>query len=122
MPKSEHTVRVTPIPNEPGRYRVESWSKPDSPHLVDLFSYGGRGECSCKDWQTRRGPMVKKACKVGDPQSLCRHVKACRSAFLNSILPDMAFQMNNGALLSSKAIKILQPSKSAPWISPYTNP
>ena len=59
MPKATSTIKVAPITGEVGRYYVESWSSPQRPHCVDLLAYAGAGECSCKDWQTRRGPIVK---------------------------------------------------------------
>lgn len=93
MPRSTRTVRVTEVPGEPMRYTVESWSS-DKPHLVDLAEHGGRGQCSCKSWQCRNGPVVKAGCKVGDPRSLCRHVVAARTAFTNTTLAGISAALN----------------------------
>jgi hypothetical protein len=69
------------------RFHVESWGQPLRPHTVDLLSWGGRGECSCKDWQTRRGPRVK----AGDREDVhCVHVAAARRYFLDGLLERMS--------------------------------
>lgn len=90
MPRSTRTVDIKEIAGERLRYHVESWTSPQRPHLVDLSEYGGRGSCSCKDWQTRRGPLVKAGCALGAPESMCRHVISARHYFTNSILSQIA--------------------------------
>lgn len=72
------------------RFRVESWSKPQQPHMVDLLAHSGASQCSCVDWSTRRGPAIKGGALPGTPESMCRHVKAARHYFLNKLLKQMA--------------------------------
>lgn len=90
MPAHNKTVRVREIPGEVMRFHVESWSHPQRPHVVDLLAHTGRGECSCTDWQTRRGPAIKAGASQGSPEALCRHVKVARVYFLNKLLRSMA--------------------------------
>ena len=87
MSKSNGEIRVRPIAGEVMRYHVESWSIPARPHTVDLLSWAGRGECSCKDWQTRRGPLIKAGERHG---VFCRHVIAARTHFLDGLLERMS--------------------------------
>lgn len=94
MPKATSTIKVAPIQGEALRYYVESWTSPQRPHVVDLGAYGGAGECSCKDWQTRRGPIVKAGAKPGAPGSLCKHVMAARTHFTNHMLADLSAEIN----------------------------
>lgn len=94
MSAATRTVNVRPIPGEAMCYFVESWSSPNRPHRVELRAYGGMGECSCKDWQTRRGPLIKKmnaahTTKPGALGTLCRHTSAARWHLINSILADL---------------------------------
>lgn len=88
MPRTTKTVRVQAIDGETMRFRVESWSKPQQPHVVDLLAYEGAGECSCADWSIRRGPAIKAGAIAGIH---CRHVVAARALFLNRLLKQMAY-------------------------------
>jgi hypothetical protein len=89
------TVRVLEIANEPMRFRVESWSDPKHPHMVDLLANGGAGQCSCKDWSVRRWPAIKYTTQNGlawqrMPELFCRHVIAARTHFTNQLLARMS--------------------------------
>ena len=57
---------------------VESEHDGEHPYVVDMAAHGGRGECSCRDWQCRCGPMIKALPKVvlhGQPnRNTCKHV------------------------------------------------
>ena len=94
MPRATKTIKVAPIQGEALRFYVESWTSPQRPHVVDLSSYGGAGECSCKDWQTRRGSIVKAGAKPGTSGSMCKHVIAARTSFVNHLLADMSAELN----------------------------
>lgn len=96
MPKENGTVRVQTIAHETMRFRVESWSHPQRPHIVDLLANAGRGECSCTDWQTRRGPAIRAGASHGKPETMCRHVKVARTYFLNKLLKQMAADYGRG--------------------------
>lgn len=92
MPRASNTVIVAEVPGERMRYRVESWSAENRPHVVDLLAHGGLGECSCTDWQTRRWPLIRDGETAG---TRCRHVTAARDFFLSQLLARMAADENN---------------------------
>lgn len=91
MSAENRTVRITEIPGEPWRFRVESWSDPANPHVVDLLQHRGAGECSCWNWKRQRWPLIRDAEAQGlkwetNPHVFCRHVKVARNYRLNSLL------------------------------------
>lgn len=69
------------------RYYVGSEGNPRGSYLVDLLSYEGRGECSCKDWSTRRWPAIRDG-----GSDTCKHVRAARDYFLNGLLRELSRQ------------------------------
>lgn len=71
-------------------YNVPSSSNPKRTYRVDLIAQGGFGECTCKDWATRRGPAIKAGEPPGTRATMCRHVILARRFFLNSLLAEMA--------------------------------
>jgi hypothetical protein len=89
MPRSSKTTKVEAIPGEVGRFRAESWSHPQRPHLVDLLDRTPIGSCSCLDYTTRRWPAYKLSLIVSNDHR-CKHIRAAREHFLNLILEDMA--------------------------------
>lgn len=94
MPRETRTVRVAEIPGEVMRFHVESWTKAQRPHVVDLLANDGAGECSCADWATRRGPALRAGAPMHTPETLCRHVQAAHRFFLRRLLPRMARDHN----------------------------
>jgi len=102
MSKDTKTIRVRPILGELGRFSVESWERPDQPHLVDLLAHGGQGSCSCTDWSTRCRPSQRLhpfafipygTAKSPDPaRHACRHVTVARTYFTKEILMGLARQ------------------------------
>ena len=103
MPRSTGTIKVKARRGEAMRWDVESWEKPQQPHLVDLAANGGRGECSCTDWQTRCNPNFKRHGKwieywgvKGKPnpeRTMCKHVHVTRLHFLNTSLRDISAEV-----------------------------
>ncbi len=71
-------------------YRVASNTKAGRYYLIDLVANGGLGECSCKDWQTRRGPAGRAGGSPGTRAVLCRHLITCRRHFLNQLFSELA--------------------------------
>jgi hypothetical protein len=94
MPAAARTVRVQAVAGERLVYLVESWSEPEHPQRVDLLAHLGRGECSCKNWQTKRWPMIRDKLpelRYGEPgSSVCRHVEVARLKYLREHLEDLA--------------------------------
>lgn len=66
-------------------YRVRSEANPRNFYRVDLLANDGRGECMCKWWATHCWPIIRDG-----GVSWCKHGDACRSHFLNQLLPEMA--------------------------------
>lgn len=59
-------------------------------YRVDLLSFGGAGMCQCVDWSTRRHGAFKDGAAKGTRATLCKHLKAARDHFLQTLLNDMA--------------------------------
>jgi hypothetical protein len=82
MPRSKQTVRVRPVPGEPGVYSVESWSDPEHPYKVVLFSDGplpvdkGLPECHCINFVTKRRPARRLGASGYFGDGACRHIVA----------------------------------------------
>ena len=72
-------MTVLPIPGERFRFTVTS-AESGEPHIVDLYSHGGRGECSCRDWQCRCQPLLHDNPLIVAYGSLgrnvCKHIHA----------------------------------------------
>jgi len=71
-------------------YAVESDTPDNPPYRVDLLANGGKGGCSCRDWETRRSPAIKAGDPIGTPSTMCKHVVRARGYFLNGLLAMMA--------------------------------
>lgn len=72
-------------------YKLQSATNPKKPaYRVDLIANGGAGECSCKDWSTRRGPAIRAGEPVGTRRTLCKHAILARRHFLNGLLAELA--------------------------------
>lgn len=87
-------IRVEPIQGEVLRYRVSSSSNPNAPHMVDLSLYGGNGECSCRDFTTRRRPAIREGAELFTRATSCKHVLAARKYFLIETLGEMARRLH----------------------------
>ena len=57
-------MRAEPIRGEALRYTVHSETVGDETHVVDLTENDGNGACSCRDFETRRGPNYHRNGKV----------------------------------------------------------
>lgn len=91
---SDDDFNEGPAPKETNERMVYSvWSDSNSkapPYRVDLLANGGAGECSCKDWRTRRWSAIKAGFPHGTRATLCRHGIKARRHFLNALLKRMA--------------------------------
>ena len=73
--KGEHPFWcVIPVAHEPGRFHVQSRSRSDVLHLVDLME-GPFGTCSCEQFQFRIGPKQLEPGHRVSTASLCWHLK-----------------------------------------------
>ena len=67
---------VVPDPHDRLTFHVTSRTEPKrAPYLVELDANGGRGFCTCKDWQTRR-----------TQEGECKHVRRCRALVAAAVL------------------------------------
>lgn len=72
-------------------YKLQSFTKPLKPaYRVDLIANRGAGECSCKDWSTRRGPAIRAGEPIGTRRTLCKHAIMARRHFLNALLVELS--------------------------------
>lgn len=46
--------------DHPIEFKIPSRSNPGTEHKCELRAYGRNGECSCKDFTTRFGPILKR--------------------------------------------------------------
>ena len=81
-------LKIKLIGGEHGlRYHVESRSDPDHPHLVDLSSFKGYGQCSCKNWCCNVWPIVRDQTQPKrTPKSTCAHIRVALKYLLNLTL------------------------------------
>lgn len=82
-------LNVQPIEGELFRFYVDSRSRPDAPHLVDLESYKWGGQCDCEAFKFKHEPALSRGAD-GSDLLRCSHIKAARSYFLDEILPKIA--------------------------------
>lgn len=67
---------VVPDPHDRLTFHVQSRTEPKrAPYLVELEANGGRGCCTCRDWQTRR-----------TQEGQCKHVARCRALVAAAVL------------------------------------
>jgi hypothetical protein len=83
MPRDTNSILVEPMAGSCGLlFRVESWTNPSEPHLVDLTTQ----ECSCKHWQCRVGPALKAGADPFTKEGSCKHVRAVHRYWLRHCL------------------------------------
>jgi hypothetical protein len=103
MGKLMRTVKVQEVPGEPMRFFVESWERPNLPHVVDLAAERGHGGCDCRDYCTtvtrNRKAMPGKWVFYGEPGSpnplrtQCRHIAIAQRKHLMTTLPAIAREL-----------------------------
>jgi hypothetical protein len=74
---SSHTAVKISRFDSPTRYLVESESRPDEVHLVDLDAEDNRGcECSCEDWEFRNKEWLSfEGVRARYLPYECKHIK-----------------------------------------------
>lgn len=85
-------LHVQPIAGETFRFYVDSKSRPDMPHLVDLESYRWGGQCSCENFKFRHEKALSELGpkSIPDDSFRCSHIKAARSYYMDEIFPKLA--------------------------------
>jgi hypothetical protein len=61
-------------------FHVTSESKEEEFYVCDLSLHKGRGQCTCRDWETRCQPRLKEGKNAEYPQTdrdRCKHIHAC---------------------------------------------
>ena len=116
-------MKVSPVKGEKWRYYVFSESEDNAEHIVDLSANNGNGECSCRDFETRRGPNFHRngklivdyskdeRGKVLPEATYCKHIALVRNHLLNSILPDMV----SGADKKTKPVTVRKAKDGLPF-------
>lgn len=81
-------LKVRALEGEHGlRYYVQSRSDPEHPHLVDLASNDGWGQCSCMHWNCVIWPRVRdRRGFKHTSETTCAHVRAALHFFLDLAL------------------------------------
>jgi hypothetical protein len=79
---------VSPVSNEPGRFRVTSRSGRGS-RLVDLFMWSFNGACDCEDFEMRHAPKLRRGAAPAAALR-CHHIRRARELFLDLALRGVA--------------------------------
>ncbi len=100
---SDDTIKVSPIPDQPMNYQVESKTYPQSPNQVHLENYDGNGECNCPDFTIRCMPNIKKFPgkfidygEKGRPnpdRTRCKHIKSAIKYWGDNVLRAVSKQL-----------------------------
>jgi hypothetical protein len=64
---------------------VESESRPEEHHLVELLDYNGFGQCACEHFQMVLGPTLRE----GFQAKPCKHITAAKLAFADKVIDQM---------------------------------
>lgn len=77
------TSGVEPIAGEPLRFHVQSASRPDIKHLVDLQECGFNSACGCEVFQMKHLPMLRYDRREKRPplKRRCKHIKLALEYF-----------------------------------------
>lgn len=78
------------------RWRVQSLTRPEMEHVVDLDAWAGNGACSCEHFEFRLAPLIRDGATRGGAATRCGHILVARDAFTNHMVQ----------LLSAKADEI----------------
>lgn len=68
---------IEPVAGEPGRYYVQSSTRLNMRHLVDMWAYDGNGACGCEDFERRFRPHLEGGA-VPSIHLECKHLRAVR--------------------------------------------
>ncbi|WOO43147.1 SWIM zinc finger family protein [Rubellicoccus peritrichatus] len=78
--KGEYLVSVTEQFDNPLRFTVQSSSRPNEVHMVDVGAYKGNGRCSCEHFKIRLEKKLHAGAKPRDGLR-CKHILAARHYF-----------------------------------------
>lgn len=76
--------RVEPITGEPFRFHVQSRTRTEVMHLVDIEENDFHGQCSCESFAFRMQPLLDRG-ERGD-HLRCSHLNAARMFLLDVLL------------------------------------
>lgn len=78
------------------RWLIQSESRPDQLHLIDIRSHNCIGECSCEHFNLQIRPKITEAVEAldagkkfepDDPdQYRCKHIKQVREQLMNTVI------------------------------------
>lgn len=85
-------IKVQPIQGELFRFYVDSVSRPEAPHLVDLENYRWGGQCDCEAFKFRYEKALSQLGPKDFPtdKHRCSHIRAARAYMFDEILPRIA--------------------------------
>ncbi len=69
---------------------VQSETHPKTKYRVDLIANNGAAECSCADWQTRKGPALKAGKPKWTRETCCKHCRKAAAHFMRDLFEAMA--------------------------------
>lgn len=69
----------------PLRWRIQSTTRHDVEHLVELHRNGGIGKCTCEHFTYRLQPKIDQGCRV-ETATRCHHILVARRSFTDLII------------------------------------
>lgn len=87
------------------RFHVQSRSRKDFAHFVDLQENEFNGKCSCEHFACRLQPLLNEGEEPSD-DTICEHIRACREEWFHQMAPALA------AIAEGKTVRPLTESKS----------
>jgi hypothetical protein len=76
------------------RYHVQSRTRPQVKHLVDLELYGGNGACSCEHFTFKMEPHLKRGARSETGGLRCWHIQQARDRLADDVVSRAAGQLN----------------------------
>ncbi len=89
--KGTPVPKVVEIPGESMSFFVQSSTRLNLQHRVEIDAYGNNGACGCENFEIRcRGRLEKGAAPSNALR--CRHIRAARDYFLTKIMGEISKQ------------------------------
>lgn len=76
---------------EPLRFLVQSRSRMDVVHLVDLEEYWQSGRCSCENFTFQIEPLLRRLIvRPNTPRAWCKHIRCAREVVVQAAIRAVA--------------------------------
>ncbi len=72
--------------DSPLRYQVDSHTRGETKHLVEIDAYDGAGKCSCEHFTFRLEPLLKQGNITPSDATRCHHIVEAREVFTDEVI------------------------------------